>query len=323
MQRLAGLWASLGLSRLKRGRNGTNSNQPGAKRPRAATSQKLPNNVLRHIYTKANPLTQARLRVATKAVVEMPAPKATESLVRRRLAQLHKKLETTLTKLIFAGVYSTPDWFDDLRDLVHSVHIAYAHKPATAAAEAGHAWQVVFSKPNPALQNLARANANMTNADRRKALGPHVLELVRGATQKLKQSNLRQRINRSLQQLGNTHKNLNARASRSAAQTRNQRRDFRHRDFTYGNGNVMNNNLANATVQVQLRRNARRTARIQRRAQRREQRSQARNSQNWGPPTVAATPPPWMTLRGNGRARTVANKARASAAHPAVAGWNR
>ena len=297
MKRLSGVWSFFGL---KRARDG--------KRRRVVPN--LPNDLVREIYARTNGGTQARMRVATRAVHPMPAPGPTVRFVRRHVTKLYKTLynmNSALLSIMEFSLSTMPSNLIAAQNHAFDILQTYPAHPARAAQVVQDAWaQFVHRNPDPALQRISRANASVTDAERVKVLGPFILDFVRAANKAVASWKPRftAMLDKALKALGRTRKNVNAYVSRAVQSSRRLSKWNRRPSIT-----------DERRLSAQ--------ARKQRRAQRRQQRGQP----DWepAPPVVAATtvtPPPWVTLRGSGRARTVANKARASAAHPAVAGWS-
>ena len=258
------------------------------------TGPALPNNIVRHIYTRANEVTQARLRGATKAVHELPAPKVPVRLVHRRLVQLLKKLLSIQWKEYHTQVrFVRLHWINTASAFIASILRTYPSQPERAAWFTKMALKDVELAFNDPLKRITNANAtNVTNAERLKVLGPYILEYVRVIDKQVKDEREHIRLL--------THKNINASLSRQAQKARASLKSDRRAQYPQ-----------------RYYRTGHRHARIQRRAQRRQERSQP----IWQPPHIAPTPPHWSLLQGPNRRRTLANSARASAAHPAVASW--
>lgn len=309
------------------------------KKQRTTPAPKLPNNILRHIYTKVNKTTQARLRLAAKAVHQLPAPKLTSRMVRGRLIQLFKKLRSISSKQAYAQVpfhlHKYFAWIGRVDHYIGDILQAYPSRPRQAAWFVNRALKESgLAVDDPALKRILNGTAtNVTNAERLKVVGPYIWEYVRAINKRLQDERgvIQYALDASLQyHKGGTHKNMNASISRLARNSRESYKQMRQGVWKYGPDPNDNNNLNN-NERLRLRRATRRDARIQRRSQRRQERGQP----NWRPPinavnnainaaiNIAPTPPHWSSLQGTGRHRTITNSVRASAAHPAVAAWTR
>lgn len=305
----------------------TTATKRPAKKPKVANTKKvqlprLPDNIWRKIYASANWPSRLSLRGATKAVHQLPAPQPTVAFVRRRIAQLIKKL---LNKL-----YSIDGWSGMIAGMIrhnsarlYVILAYYPSNPAAAAQEVQEAWARYKLGNDPTLQRLSDENANMSNAERIDKLKPYILKVVRVMSEEYDKQY--RPILRKAMDNGLAQKRANARVSRRAQEQRKDDKGERHIFWKYRDPDHHELTANQLNERLRIQRNARRTARIQRRDQRRQE----RGDPEWLPPnntnnstwTPTASPPPWFTLKSTGRTRSLGNLVRASVAHPAVAHW--
>lgn len=242
------------------------------KRTKAPSTQKLPNNILREIYDRVNAVTQARLRLATKAVYKLPPPSPVP-YVRKRLKQLQKKLASIVQRLgraqrlhyKFRVHVVQLDWIVYAERKVNELLRTYPQKPAEAERQ-------VYG-------STAEYNTR-TDAQRVKDMTPDILAMVRATNQRLRaEADLIKRLLSTgpKSHLAHTHKNVNALFSRNSQTARARSKRGRASSWKYApvmqavmRGNAPINLSMNELLQAH--RTARRDARIQRRAQLRQER---------------------------------------------------